>query len=511
MADDLARSLQRGRFWHGAALWMLLASISLPPVALRAQPQNGQTTIGSVVAALRVHQDAQALAMCQSLIRAQPRDPRLWTLQGMALESLGRGAASLQSLRHALSIDPDYVPALEAAAQMEYGSAPEKAQPYLERLVRLNAANPTVHAMLAAIAYKRKDCAAAAAEFDKGRAAIADNSPALAEYGACLARLGRDADAVLVFQHMTEINPGDPLARYNLGLVEVRDHEDQNAIQTLLPLTQGASASPAALNLIAAAYEANGQTPQAVAALRRAIALAPRDAGNYLDLATICLDHASYSVGVDVLKAGLHVLPNSGPLYLELGVLLVQMGRYDEADADFRQATALAPAQNYGAVALGISLLQEGKSGQSLATVRQRLRKAPNDPVLNYLLAEILFRQGIQPGTPAFNEAMDAARRAVEEKADFAPAEDLLAELCLRSGDVRGAAEASNRALKADPADASALYHLIVCARKKGNSKQAAELAQKLAQVSTASQKQETERNRFRLVEESPRNSNLSK
>lgn len=507
--DGLARPLRRAFFPLGISALVLY--IAFPATPLRAQPQSGQATIGSVIEALRAHHDAQALTLCQNLLRAQPRDPRLWTLQGVALESLGRSAESLQSLRHALSIDPDYVPALEAAAQIEYGLTPEKAQPFLERLTRINPANSTAHAMLAAIAYKRKDCAAAAAEFEQSHDAIADNSLALAEYGECLVRLGREGDAAPVFKRMMEINPGDSIARYNLGLVELRERENQNAIQTLLPLTQGASANPAALNLIAAAYEATGQTPQAVAALRQAITLAPRDPRNYLDLGTISLDHASYSVGVDVLKAGLHVLPNSGPLHLEIGVLLVQMGRYAEADTAFRQAAALAPAQNYGDVALGISLLQEGKSGQSLQTVRERLKKSPNDPVLNYLLAEILFRQGIQPGTAAFNEAMDAARRSVRVKSGFAPAEDLLAELCLRSGDVRGAAEASERALKADPADASALYHLIVCARKTGNSARAAQLAQKLAQVSAAAQKQEAERNRFRLVEESPHSLNAPK
>lgn len=494
-------------FRHGIGLLAILACTALFLSARPALPQSEPVSVSAVVEALRDHENARALAMCQELIRAQPRDSRLWTLQGMALDGLGRSADSLQSLNHALAVNPDYVPALEAAAQIQYSAAPGKAKPYLERLTQLNPGNGTAHAMLAAIAYKRKDCAAAVAEFEQARAAIGDNAPALAEFGACLVRQARYAEAMPVFSRMMALDPGDPVARYNLGLAEFRARENSGAIQTLLPLTQGASANPAALNLIAAAYEADGQTPQAVAALRQAIALAPRDAGNYLDLATICLDHASYSVGVDVLKAGLQALPDSGPLYLELGVLLVQTGHYDEADADFRKAAALSPAQNYGAVALGISLLQEDKPGQSLAVVRHRLKKDPNDAVLNYLLAEILFRQGTQPGTPAFSEAMSAARRSVAEKSDLVPAEDLLAELCLRSGDVRGAAQASDRALKADPADASALYHLVICARKEGDNKKAAQLAQRLAQVSAAAQKQEAERNRFRLVEESPNSS----
>ncbi|MGH9350904.1 MAG: tetratricopeptide repeat protein [Terriglobia bacterium] len=484
-----------------AAILLLAAGLALPLVA---RAQAGPVTVESVIEALRTRNDSRALALCQDLTRSQPRDPRLWTLEGMALEGLGRNEDGLKSLDHALEIDPDYVPALEAAAQIQFHANMPKAQPYLKRLIRLDPRNETAHAMLAALAFKRKDCAAAATHFEQSRAVISNNSPALAEFGACLVRMDRFAEAIPVFRQILDLRAGDWKSQYNLGLVQLRAHQYQDSIQTLLPLTQSASANAAALNLIAAAYEANGQTPQAVAALRKGMALAPRDAGNYLDLATICLDHGSFGVGVDILKAGLRALPDSGPLYLELGVLLVQMGRFEEADADFRKAAALRPAQNTSTVALGISLLQEDKPGESLQLVRRRLAKAPNDPVLNYLLAEILLRKGIQPGTPAFEEAVAAAQRSVRNKGDFVPAQDVLAELYLRAGQVRRAAEASHRALSADPTDQSALYHLVLCARKEGDRKQASQLTEKLAQVSAAAQKRDAARNRFRLVEEEP-------
>jgi tetratricopeptide (TPR) repeat protein len=256
------------------------------------------------------------------------------------------------------------------------------------------------------------------------------------------------------------------------------------------------------LNLIAAVYEDAQQTPAAVAALQKAIALDPANADNYLDLATISLDHGAFKLGVDVLDAGLHAAPDSARLYLERGVLEVQLQQFDEANADFRKAADLNPLQNYSSVALGISLLQENKPGESLRVVKQRLAKAPDDPTLNYLLAEFLIRKGAQPGTLSFQEAKVAAKRAVRSKPDFALAQDVLTELYLRAGETAHAEAAARLALKSDPNDQSALYHLIVCLRGKGDQTELPQLVQKLAAVTANLREQEKALNRFKLVED---------
>jgi tetratricopeptide (TPR) repeat protein len=117
-------------------------------------------------------------------------------------------------------------------------------------------------------------------------------------------------------------------------------------------------------------------------------------------------------------------------------------------------------------------------------------------------LAEILLRKGIQPHTPEFQEALSAARRSVQDKPDFALAHDVLSELYLRA-DVTGEAIAeSRRALKNDPNDQSAIYHLIVALRKTGNVAEVPDLVQRLAQVTGDARKQEAERNRYKLVED---------
>jgi predicted Zn-dependent protease len=242
-----------------------------------------------------------------------------------------------------------------------------------------------------------------------------------------------------------------------------------------------------------------------VAALRQAIVLAPTNARYYVDFASISMTHKSYETGIAMIDAGLARVPKAAELYLARGILNVQLAKYDQADADFWKAEALNPLQNYSSVALGISLLQEDKRDESLQVVKQRLAKAPDDPTLNYLLAELLIRKGVQPGTPSFQEAEAAAQRAARNKPDFTPAEDALSELYLRSGKTALAEATSRRALKSDPNDQTALYHLFRALQKSGKSSDAAEIPALLTRLNEVRQqhlKQEQEEDRYRLLVE---------
>ncbi len=472
-------------------------------VAANAQ-SNPPPTVQAVVEALRSNDNAKALTLAQELGRARPHDARAWTLQGIALQGLDRPEESLRAFEQALRIDPRNIAALESAAQLEFQAGNPDAVPFLEKLLELNPNDQTSHAMMAALAFKRKDCATAVAHYQKCPDLVESNVPALSQFGACLFRLNRAEEALAEFQRIAELRPQDPEALYYLGLAQYQSHHDKDAIRTLLPLTEDVSEKQRemAFNLIAAAYEADQQTPQAVAALQKAIALAPDNMDNYLDLATLSLNHEAFQVGVDVLNAGLRVIPDCPGLYLERGVLEVQMEEYDEANADFRKAADLSPLDNASSVALGISLLQENKVDESLQVVKRRLAKEPDDPILNYLYAELLIRKGVRPGTPLFQRAQAAAQHAARGKPDLTVAQNVLTQLYLRSGETALAEKTARLALASNHDDQTALYNLIVCLRKRGDRNELPQLVQRLAEITAGLREQEKARSRFKLVQE---------
>jgi len=482
----------------GAGFSLLLA------IALHAQTAPVAKT-QSIVQALQAHDNQKALQLAQELVQAYPSDPRVWLLQGITLQLLQRPDDSLASLEHALQLDPNNVPALKAAAQLEFQGNSPRAIPFLDRLLALNPTDQTAHAMTAALAFQQKDCATCVTHYQKSLQVIANDLSGLSQLGACLARLNRHAEALDVYQQIADLRPQDPEAIYYLGLAQYSAKHFKDAVQTLRPLAESGSEKmrSTSLNLLAAAYEDDQQTPLAVAALQKAIGLAPKDPDNYLDLATVSLDHGAFQLGIDVLNTGLEVVSNPAPLYLERGVLEVESGRFDEANADFRKAAELNPLQNYSSVALGISLLQENKPEESVKIVKQRLAAAPDDATLNYLLAELLIRTGAKPGSASFQEAEKVAERAVHTNPEFAPALDVLTELYLRSGKAALAEHTARLALKSDPSDQSALYHLIVCLRSRGDSSELPKLVQRLAEATAGRREQEKARSRFKLEEDS--------
>jgi tetratricopeptide (TPR) repeat protein len=463
--------------------------------------QSVSPTIQATIEALRAHDYGRALEMTQALVREQPNNARVWTLQGAALSGLGRGEESLRSYQRALNIRPDYLPALEGAAQCEYEAASPTAEDLLDRIIRIDPKNETAHAMLASLSFKQKQCDKAVAHFALARHAISDRPVALAEYGICLVHTRQLGEAAPVFQRLLELEPKDWHNRYNLGLVQYMTGHYAAAIATLKPLAEGPAAEVDAVNLIADAYEANRETPAAAAALRRAIDIAPHDVRNYLDFATLCMDHASFQVGVDIVTAGLKVIPDSPELYSERAVLYAQLKRYDEAEADFETANQLRPQQAFATVGLGIALLEKNDTQRSLELIRARLKESPDEPTLNFLLAEVVARRGAAPGTSEFKEAEAAAQRAVKANATFAPAHDVLSRLYLRAGDLTRSVEESRLALKFDPTDRTAMYHLISALRASGNKSEVASLTARLRDMASADTRNEAEKNRFRIVE----------
>ena len=311
-------------------------------------------------------------------------------------------------------------------------------------------------------------------------------------------RLQQIDAAIPVLQRAVALEPEHPRQRQLLAAVQLMGGKPQDAIATLTPLLQAPRADAETLGLASAAYEKTGDTPQAVATLRQAILLEPRNIDLYLDFANIAFAHQSFQAGVDILSDGLGLQPDAAPLYVARGVLYVQLADYDKAEADFAKASELDPNQALSDAAQGLAAVQENDLDRALATIEAKLARKPDDAYLLYLHADILSQKGPAPGTPEFKAAMASARKAVARRPALAPAHGVLAKLQLQAGNYREAAEQCRRALAIDPDDQTALYRLIQALRKSGDKTNIPELLKRLAALREKSAKEERERYRYR-------------
>jgi tetratricopeptide (TPR) repeat protein len=458
--------------------------------------------IGPITSALRAGQFDKALLLLQPELDQNPKSPQLWTLSGIALSGKGDKKEALSAFRHALGISSDYLPALEGAAQIEYENGGKDAVPLLQRVLALRPKDPTTHAMLAVLAYRRGDCAAAVPHFEQSNAVLDSQPGALQAYGDCLVRRKETEKAIAVFGRALAQASADAGIRYRLASVQMMAQHAKDAVATLQPLLQENAADANVLELAASAYEADGNTPEAVRILRQAILSDPHNVNLYIDFANVSLDHQSYQVGVDMINAGLVAEPKAAPLYVARGILYVQLAQYDNAESDFEKADALDPRQSIGSAAEGLAAVQENDPDRALSTVRAKLAKTPNDAFLLYLQAEILTQRGPDPGSAEFRQAMESAKKAISLRPSLGAARDILAKLYLQAGQNEPAIEQSRKALNTDPRDQTALYHLIQALRKSGRQDDVPDLLKRLAVLRTESTKEEAEHNRYKLVEE---------
>jgi tetratricopeptide (TPR) repeat protein len=469
--------------------------------------QTDKDRIAPIVSALRDQEFAKALELLRPALQESPENAQLWTMQGVACSGQGQKKEALASFRRALKIAPDYVPALQGAAQIEYDAGNAAGVPLLQHLLRLRPGDLTSHGMLAVLEYQQGNCVDAVVHFEKAASLFDDRVEALHAYATCLVKLKRFEQASQVFAHVLALNPGNRRECELLASIQLMAHKPEEALSTLRPLLEGDSVDAETLELASTAYEELHDTTKAVDALRKAILRDPVNANLYLDFATISAAHQSFQVGINVVSEGISQQPKAASLYFARGVLYVQLAEYDKAQADFETAYELDPNQSLSAAAQGLASVQQNDLDHALATVQEKLARKPSDPILLYLQADILTQKGAEPGTSEFQTAMRSAKKAVALRPTLGPARDVLGKLYLQAGQYSEAAAQCRKALDRDPKDQAALYHLIQALRKSGRNGEIPELLKRLALLRQQATKEEREQYRYKLVEDdTPRN-----
>lgn len=485
-----------GRFRFG--FFVGLALVCLPS----ALAQQDSQSIANVKSLIRSQQYDQALQTAKAALREDPGDFKLWTLEGICFALKGNESDALAAFDRAIRISPNYTPALKGEIQILYKTGDKRAIPLLERLLKSDPADATAHEMLAMLERHAGDCHAAVAEFEMSKDAIAEHPESLEAYGYCLVKEERTGDAIAVFRQLVALLPGRTYPSYDLAILLISTHSNEEAVKTLEPFLTPDQSDPDLLSLASQAYEAAGDTPKAVALQRQAIVLNPTDAANYVAFASICLTHDSFQVGIDMLDAGLKHIPGDSSLYLSRGVLYAQLAEYDKAEADFKKAEELGSQKGLSSYAADLAVLQKNDPDKALASVRQQLKAHPGNPLFLLLLGQLLMNQAPPPESAAFKEAMQAALSAARSKPDLTGAHDLLATMYMSLKQYDRAIKECRLSLQYDPSDEAAMYHLVISLRHAGRNDELPPLVKRLSDMHKESLKRETDRKRYRLVEE---------
>jgi len=494
---------------------LTLAIAQFAVAAAGAQLPCGSTPYECAISEVQRGDFDAAIRSLNDLLARAPGDLKALNLLGIALSSAGRPDEANVRFREALGIDPTFSAALKNLAINEFdqGQIAEAERDFEAALARIPD-DDVVHVHLGEIAFERKRCGAAIAHYEKSGRRVAQNPRWTLHYATCLAGERETAKAVAALESVsasdaaTRFDAGVMLgqagayadaarffasarngyenpyaAAYNETLMRIKAADYDGAIGVAEKFFEGDKTPAELYNLVSQAYLKTGRIKEAYDALRAATRAQPSAEENYVDLASICIDHQNFDLGLEIIGIGLQYRPDSSILHLQRGVVHAMRAELGPAEEDFDAARRLTPDQPGPYAGLAMIWMQTGQADKAVDVLRREMRRRDRDHVVPYLFAVALMRSGVDAAAPEAAEAVDALQAAIRANAEFAPAHSELGRLLLKRGEVDGAIRELERAVAIDPEITAALYNLGQAYRRKGDTARAAELLARVTKL----------------------------
>jgi len=144
---------------------------------------------------------------------------------------------------------------------------------------------------------------------------------------------------------------------YELAMVQYQAKKFAESQATLRQLTAAGTRESRVYNLLSWCYRRQNRLPEAVAAMNRAIELAPTAETNYDHLAQILIEEGRYADATEAAEKGIAVAPKSSMAYQLRGRAETGIGNFKLALQSYSLAVELNPAD--ADALLNLALVQE--------------------------------------------------------------------------------------------------------------------------------------------------------
>lgn len=363
----------------------------------------------------------EALNVYRELEKAFPHNPEAPWLTGVVYLQETNSNQARQAFNRALSLSPDYVPALEQLVRLDiadkqYDNAMERAQsqiakhPTLPEPLLLEAAvfvaqkntNQAEASLLKAIQIKP--------DYQEAYILLAhlyvnskDNRKALQDLQTALAKDPRDISALMLIGQIHDAEKDPNAAR--------------DAYEKLLAIKS--DFSPALNNLAYLYSEYLGDLDKAYDAARRARELLPYDPSTADTLGWVLFKKEQYPAALNLLQESAKNLPpetdpaGKAEVEFHLGMVHYMLGQEDQAREAFQ--TAIASSEDFTGKEecrsyLTVLAIDPQSAGPEIrANLEKRLAEHPDDPVVLARLAAIYQKNG------SLDKAINAYEAALKQ------------------------------------------------------------------------------------------------
>jgi tetratricopeptide (TPR) repeat protein len=234
--------------------------------------------------------------------------------------------------------------------------------------------------------------------------------------GIAFYKTGMYDESTREFRRVAELQPGNPDARFHLGLIGLRKGDDRFALRYLKEVVEIGGVRASALHDMALALERLGRLPDAKFALDEAARLAPNRPQVLLSKAILTLKLGDPHAAAEAFAAYREAL-GAGKVpaayYAYALVAEAASGRADEAVQLGEEGIAAHP--HSAAVHLHYGAVRErrGEWDQAEALYKRAVEEDGELPQAHKALGDALYRRG------AYEEAAESYRRAIQLKNDL--------------------------------------------------------------------------------------------
>jgi tetratricopeptide (TPR) repeat protein len=361
--------------------------------AVRANPEAPAVN-GKLGMLLHAYQPADERAeICYR--RARRFDPKSfrWAYYlGLVQAARGNTGEAISTLREALRLDPDYLPAqIKLSEWLLASDSAQEAQALLEGIVRRYPDSAQAHYVL-------------------GRARKANEDL---------------TGAVEAFRRACELFPYFGVAHYALGLAYKLLGEDERAGEEFALFKAHKYDIPGTGDRLQAELNAlyinpteqmdlgvelarQGKLEQAAAAHEKALETDPQMTRAHINLISLYGRLKQYEKAEQHYQEAVRQDPDSEESHYNYGVLLTRWGKHQEAEKAFRKAVAADPGHAEARNNLGDLLQRQSRLAEAEAEFRKAIESRPGFPQAHFNLGRILVnrgnhREGIQELLKALN------------------------------------------------------------------------------------------------------------
>ncbi len=207
-------------------------------------------------------------------------------------------------------------------------------------------------------------------------------------------------------------------------------------------------------------FEELGRNADAERAYNRAIELSPERAEPINNLAALERERGNLARAWELQQQAIELSPDDPVLLLNAGLLAITLGHDERAEEVLERAVELEHDSANPARALADHLLVRGQVERSLEVLGPAIDRFPRDAALRNSLGNAYAAAG------RVEEARVAYRRSCEHDAELAEPHNGLAALLLSQGDLTGAREELQQAIRLDPDNVQAHQNLEVLQRR---------------------------------------------